>query len=78
MERSAASAWPAPTGIGNNHRDVAQVGSVPHRRLDANPPGDARDGERIDATIAQGNIQRRTFKRRHGDLVKDRLEWEVG
>src|SRR6516225_10515460 len=51
----------AATGIGDNHRNEAQVRGVAGGRLDPNFCCDPDNGDRRDSTIAQGDRKRRSF-----------------
>src|SRR5258705_3855995 len=58
-------------GVLNNNWDIAKIRALTHRRFDADFHGDADNDKDIDAAIPQRNVKRRTFKRRHGDLVEN-------
>src|SRR5580692_12292955 len=63
-------------GVFNNHRDVAEIGALPHRRFNSDFHGDADNGKGVDAAIPQRDVKRRTFERRHSDLVEDGFAWQ--
>jgi hypothetical protein len=52
MERAAASGWPYPQAYGDQHRDVTQIGAVPHGGFDADFQGNPSYRERLDPAIA--------------------------
>ena len=57
-------------GVGDDHRNEAQVCCVARGWLDPNLGCDPDDGDRQDSAVAQRKRERRSFKRRHGDLVE--------
>src|ERR1700728_4123834 len=65
-----------PAGVFNNHWDVTEIGALPYRRFNADFHGDAHDGKCVNATIPQRDVKRRTFERRHGNLVENRFAWQ--
>ena len=75
LNGAAASrcAVPEATSVRDDNRNVTKINSVPHRGFDANFHGDADDTKAINAAIAQGDVQRCAFERRHGDFVEDCL-----
>ena len=58
-------------GILYQYRPEAQVGALPARGIDSNFERDSGNEEAADPTIAQRDVQIRSFEGRHGDLVDD-------
>src|SRR5437016_13229450 len=59
------------TGIFDNHGYVTKISTMPHCRFNTDFHGDADDGKRINAAIAQRDVQRCPFERGHSDFVED-------
>src|ERR1700687_2288918 len=59
------------TSVFDNHWNVTKISAMPHRGFNADFHGNANDGKGINATIAQREVKRRAFERRHADLVED-------
>jgi hypothetical protein len=51
------------TGIRHNDGNVAEIGAMTNRWLDANFGRNTDDNEGADATVAEGNVEGRTFER---------------
>ena len=62
-----------PAGVGDHHRDEAQVGPVADRRLDADLGHRPDDREGVDPAVAQHHLQGRADEHRHGQLVEHGL-----
>jgi ABC-type spermidine/putrescine transport system permease subunit II len=67
-----------PAGVGDHDRDEAEVGAVADRRLDPDLGHRPDDGEGVDPTVAQHQLQGRPHEHRHGELVEHGLAGQRG
>src|SRR5438270_9617071 len=53
-------------GVADENGDDAEIGGVTACRFDPDLEGDAGEDEAADATVAEGELERRAFEGRHG------------
>ena len=62
IERAAASSWPKPQASITTTGMYPRSAAVPRCGFNADFHGDAHNGERVNPTIAERDVQRSAFK----------------